>query len=93
MAEIARTASGAAGDFSHKAGTYFYAPADGEYVYWVRPYLYTWGEFLTSNHLTFLPQGSIFYEKNAYILLPMNDKTPAVLDELTLRLKSPLRVF
>ncbi len=91
--QAAAASLGAAGDFSHKAGTYFYAPADGEYVYWVRPYLYTWGEFLTSNHLTFLPQGSIFYEKNAYILLPMNDKTPAVLDELTLRLKSPLRVF
>jgi hypothetical protein len=84
---------GAAGDFSHKAGTYFYVPADGEYVYWVRPYLYTWGEFLTSNHLTFLPQGSVFYEKNAYILLPMSEKTPAILDELALRLKSPLRVF
>jgi|GEM_PF-587755 len=84
---------GAAGDFAHRPGTYFYAPSDGEYVYWVRPYLYTWGEFLTSNHLTFLPQGSFFYEKNAYILLPMNDKTPAVLDDLAKRLKSPLRVF
>ena len=84
---------GASGDFAHRPGTYFYAPSDGEYVYWVRPYLYTWGEFLTNNHLTFLPQGSFFYEKNAYILLPMNDKTPAVLDDLARRLKNPLRVF
>jgi hypothetical protein len=84
---------GAAGEFAHRAGTYFYAPSDGEYVYWVRPYLYTWGEFLTNNHLTFLPQGSFFYEKNAYILLPMNDKTPAALDDLLRKLKSPLRVF
>ena len=84
---------GAAGDFSHRAGTYFYAPSDGEYVYWVRPYLYTWGEFLTNTHLTFLPQGSVFYEKNAYVLLPMSDKTPAALDELAIRLKAPLRVF
>ena len=91
--QAASASLGAAGDFNHRAGTYFYAPADGEYVYWVRPYLYTWGEFLTNSHLTFLPQGSIFYEKNAYILLPVNDKTPAVLDELVLRLKSPLRVF
>ena len=91
--QAAAASLGAAGDFGHKAGTYFYAPADGEYVYWVRPWLYTWGEFLTSNHLTFLPQGSVFYEKNAYILLPVNDKTPAALDELVLRLRSPLRVF
>jgi hypothetical protein len=83
----------AAGGFEHKAGTYFYAPSDGEYVYWVRPYLYTWGEFLTNTHLTFLPRGSVFYEKNAYILLPMSEKTPALLDELALRLKAPLRVF
>lgn len=83
----------AAGDFSHKAGTYFYAPSDGEYVFWVRPYLYTWAEYTTNNLLTFLPQGSFFYEKNAYILLPMDDKTPAVLDELAKKLKNPLRVF
>jgi hypothetical protein len=91
--QAAAASLGAAGDFAHRAGTYFYAPSDGEYVYWVRPYLYTGGEFLTNNHLTFLPQGSFFYEKNAYILLPMNDKTPAVLDDLALRLKNPLRVF
>jgi len=83
----------AAGDFFNKAGTYFYAPSDGEYVYWVRPYLYTWGDYETSNLLTFLPKGSFFYEKNAYILLPMNEKTPAALDELAKKLKNPLRVF
>jgi len=81
------------GDFSHKAGTYFYAPSDGEYVYWVRPYLYTWADYMTSNHLTFLPQGSFFYEKNAYVLLPWDDKTVERLDQLARKLKSPLRVF
>ena len=91
--QAAAACLGAAGDFAHKAGTYFYAPSDGEYVYWVRPYLYTWGEFLTNSHLTFLPEGSFFYEKNAYLLLPMNDKTTDVLDELARKLKSPLRVF
>jgi hypothetical protein len=75
------------------AGTYFYAPSDGEYVYWVRPYLYTWADYMTSNHLTFLPQGSFFYEKNAYVLLPWDDKTVERLDQLARKLKSPLRVF
>ncbi len=83
----------ASGDFSHKAGTYFYAPSDGEYVYWVRPYLYTWADYMTSNHLTFLPQGSFFYEKNAYVLLPWDDKTVETLEKLARKLKSPLRVF
>lgn len=81
------------GDFSHRAGTYFYAPSDGEYVYWVRPLLYTWANSATSNHLTFLPKGSSFYEKNAYIALPLDEKTPDILDELSKRLKNPLWIY
>lgn len=83
----------ASGGFEHKAGTYFYAPSDGEYVYWVRPYLYTWGDYVTSTQLTFLPRGSFFYEKNAYVLLPWDDKTAGTLDELALKLRNPLRAF
>ena len=83
----------AAGDFSHNAGTYFYAPSDGEYVYAVRAYLYTWADYATNTQLTFLPQGSFFYEKNAYVLFPWDDKTIPALDELTRKLKNPLRVF
>jgi hypothetical protein len=83
----------ASGDFLHKAGTYFYAPSDGEYVYWVRPLLYTWADFTTNNQLTFLPKGSSFYEKNAYILLKLDQNTPAALDTLLKMLRNPLRVF
>jgi hypothetical protein len=82
-----------AGDFGHKAGTYFYAPSDGDYVYWVRPLLYTWGEYSTNSLLTFLPKGSFFYEKNAYVLFRMNDRTPRELDALLDMLRNPLRIF
>jgi hypothetical protein len=85
---------GLGGDFSHRAGTYFYAPSDGDYVYWVRPWLYTWGEFATGNLLTSLPAGSVFTEKNAYLLVRWDGKAAAAsLDALVLRLKNPLKVF
>ncbi|MGZ7065301.1 MAG: hypothetical protein ACXVI6_02985 [Candidatus Aminicenantales bacterium] len=82
-----------AGDFGHKSGTYFYAPSDGDYVYWVRPLLYTWGDYRTNNFLTYLPKGSFFYEKNAYILLRLNEGTPRELDTLLKMLRNPLRIF
>ena len=81
------------GDFSHKAGTYFYAPADGDYVYWVRPHIYTWADYTTNSLLSFVPKGSFFYEKNAYVVLRLNDRTPKELDTLQRMLKNPLRVF
>ncbi|MDH4197307.1 MAG: hypothetical protein OEW05_07875 [Candidatus Aminicenantes bacterium] len=84
---------GVAGDFQHKAGTYFYAPSDGEYVYWVRPLLYTWAEYATNTLLTFVPRGSFCYEKNAYLVLKLDDGTPEALDTLRRRLSNPLRVF
>ena len=84
---------GVAGDFHHKAGTYFYAPSDGEYVYWVRPLLYTWAEYATNTLLTFVPRGSFCYEKNAYLVLKLDDGTPEALDTLRRRLSNPLRVF
>ena len=87
------TAMGAGGEISHRAATYFYAPAEGDFVYWVRPQIYTWGEHTTSNRIVYLPEGSEFYEKNAFLLLPMDEKTPGLLDALALRLKNPLRVF
>jgi hypothetical protein len=84
---------GLPGNFLNKAGTYFYAPSDGQYVYWVRPLLYTWVDALTSNQLTALPQGSFFYEKNAYLLLKLGDKFSDELELLLTKLKNPLRVF
>jgi hypothetical protein len=83
----------AAGPLSHRAGTYFYAPADADYVYWVRPELATWGDYATNTRMVFLPEGSEFYEKNAYLMLPMDEKTPAVLNDLGRRLRNPLRVY
>ena len=82
-----------AGDFGHKAGTYFYAPSDGDYVYWVRPLVYTWADYATNSLLSFVPKGSFFYEKNAYIVLRLSDTTPRELDALLRRLRDPLRVF
>ncbi len=82
-----------AGGMPLKAGTCFYAPSDGDYVYWVRPWLYTWGEFATSTTLTALPAGSLFYEKNAYRIAPWTPETPSHLDALRKKLLSPLRVF
>ena len=82
-----------AGDFLHKAGTYFYAPSDGEYVYWVRPLIYTWADYATNSLLSFVPRGSFFYEKNAYLLLRLDDRTPQELDALQRRLQNPFRVF
>jgi hypothetical protein len=62
-------------------------------VYWVRPLLYTWDDFTTNNLMTFVPKGSVFYEKNAYVLLRLSGQTPRELDALLRRLKNPLRVF
>jgi hypothetical protein len=81
------------GEFHHKAGTYFYAPSDGNYVYWVRPLIYTWADFFTNNLFTFVPKGSLFYEKNAYIVLRLDKDWPSQLDGWHRKLASPLRVF
>ncbi len=81
------------GEFLHKAGTYFYAPADGNYVYWVRPLIYTWADYFTNNHFAFVPKGSFFYEKNAYVVMRLSNELPQKLDSLRKRLCHPLRVF
>jgi len=81
------------GEFLHKAGTYFYAPADGNYVYWVRPLIYTWANYFTNNHFAYVPKGSFFYEKNAYIVLRLSQDLPQTLDRLSIKLRNPLRVF
>jgi hypothetical protein len=81
------------GEFLHKAGTYFYAPADGNYVYWVRPLIYTWADYFTNNNFAFVPKGSFFYEKNAYIVARLSDDLPQKLDSLLKRLRNPLRIF
>lgn len=86
------------GCWLHKSGTYFYAPSEGKYVYWVRPLLYTWAEFLTGNLLTFIPAGSNFYEKNAYLVLPLKKKVfeknfAAKLDLLLKKLRNPVRIY
>jgi hypothetical protein len=81
------------GTFLHKAGTYFYAPSDGNYVYWVRPLVYTWADFATNNLLTFVPRKSFFYEKNAYVMMRLSDDLPARIGLLLEKLRNPLRVF
>jgi hypothetical protein len=81
------------GTWLNKPGTNFYAPSNGKYVYWVRPLLYTWSEFTTRNLLTFVPEGSVFYEKNAYIILPVNENFSEILDTLLKKLKNPVRVY
>lgn len=81
------------GNWLHKPGTYFYAPSDGKYVYWVRPLLYTWSNYTTRNLLTYVPEGSYFYEKNAYVLLPLTDDFPDKLDILLKKLKNPVRIY
>jgi hypothetical protein len=81
------------GTFLHKAGTYFYAPSDGNYVYWVRPLVYTWGDYATSNLLTFVPRESFFYEKNAYVMMRLSDDLPVRIGVLLQKLSHPLRVF
>jgi hypothetical protein len=87
------TVFGPAGAFLHKPGTYFYAPSDGEYVYWVRPLLYTWADYSTNNLLTALPKGSVFYEKNAYLFLKLGRDYREKLDFYLQTLRNPLKVF
>jgi hypothetical protein len=89
----AASSLGLGGDFALKAGTYFYAPSDGDYVYWVRPLVYTWGDFATSHLVSFVPSGSFFYERNAYAVLRLDERTPGELDRLARALREPLRVF
>lgn len=81
------------GEFLYKAGTYFYAPSDGNYVYWVRPLIYTWADYFTNTHFAYVPRGSFFYEKNAYVVLRLSDDWPQKLDLLLKELRHPLRVF
>jgi hypothetical protein len=81
------------GEFLHKAGTYFYAPSDGNYVYWVRALIYAWADYFTNNHFAYVPRGSFFYEKNAYIVMRLGNDLPQRLDMLLKRLRHPLRVF
>lgn len=91
--DYANTNLAISGNWLNKPGTYFYAPSNGKYVYWVRPLLYTWSEFTTRNLLTFVPEGSVFYEKNAYIILPLNGEYSEILDTLLKKLKNPVRVY
>ncbi len=81
------------GLFPLKAGTCFYAPSDGSYVYWVRPLVYTWADYFTNTLDAFVAEGSFFYEKNAYGVWRVTDDLAARLDELVLKLRNPLRVY
>ncbi len=83
----------AAGEFLHRPGTYFYAPSEGNYVYWVRPLIYTWADYTTNNLFTYVPRGSFFYEKNAYILLRISPELSEKINALLAKLRHPLRVF
>jgi hypothetical protein len=81
------------GLFPLKAGTCFYAPSDGSYVYWVRPLVYTWADYFTNTLDAFVPKGSFYYEKNAYGVWRVTDDLAPMLDELVLKLRKPLRVY
>ena len=81
------------GPFPLKAGTCFYAPSDGNYVYWVRPLIYTWADFFTNTLHSFVPKGSFFYEKNAYGIWRITDDLARRLDDLLVKLQNPLRVY
>jgi hypothetical protein len=81
------------GEFLLKAGTYFYAPSEGNYVYWVRPLIYTWADYFSNTHLALVPKGSFFYEKNAYVVIRLSEDLPQKLDILLKSLRHPLRVF
>jgi len=81
------------GPFPLKTGTCFYAPSDGNYVYWVRPLIYTWADFFTNTLHALVPKGSFFYEKNAYGVWRVTDDLAQRLDELLVKLKNPLRVY
>jgi len=91
--DYANTSLATSGNWFNKPGTYFYAPSGGKYVYWVRPLLYTWAEYTTRNLLTYVPAGSAFYEKNAYIILPLDDNLGDTLDILLKKLKNPVRIY
>jgi hypothetical protein len=91
--DYVNTSLAISGNWLNKPGTYFYAPSDGKYVYWVRPLLYTWAEYTTRNLLTYVPRGSAFYEKNAYILLHVDKNLPDTLDILLNKLKNPVRIY
>ncbi len=81
------------GPFPLKAGTCFYAPSDGNYVYWVRALIYTWADFFTNTLHSFVPKGSFFYEKNAYGIWRITPDLAQRLDDSVMKLKSPLRVY
>jgi hypothetical protein len=81
------------GDWLNRAGTYFYAPSPGKYIYWVRPLVYSWSEMPTRNVLTHVREGSFFYEKNAYIALPLKEGFADELDRLLLKLKNPVKIY
>lgn len=84
---------GIPGEFLHRPGTYFYAPADGNYVYWVRPLIYTWADYATNNLLTLVPKGSFFYEKNAYLILRVGSDIAEKIQAFLRQLRNPLRIF
>ena len=83
----------APGLFPLRGGTCFYAPSDGNYVYWVRPLVYTWADFFTNTLHAFVPKGSFFYEKNAYGAWRVTEDLGQRLDGLVARLRNPLRVY
>ena len=84
---------GPSGSWLNKPGTYFYAPSDGKYVYWVRPLTYTWADFATRNLFTHIPNGSHFYERNAYLVLPLKRGFEKKLETILKKLKNPVRIF
>jgi hypothetical protein len=91
--DYSNTSLAKSGNWLNKPGTYFYAPSGGKYVYWVRPLVYTWSEVTTRNLLTYVPEGSVFYEKNAYIILSLKGEYSEILDRLLKKLKNPVRVY
>jgi hypothetical protein len=55
--------------------------------------IYTWADHFTNTHFAFVPKGSFFYEKNAYVVLRLGENLPQKLDLLLMKLRNPLRIL
>lgn len=81
------------GGWMSNTGTNFHSQAGRDLVYWVRPLINNWSDPVTRNLLTFVPAGSWFYEKNAYVILELNKGYAKRLDEILRKLQNPIRIY
>ncbi len=79
------------GDLASEAQPYFYVQ-NGPWIYWSRPLVYPFG---TNNLTRMMParNGSLYYEKNAWVPFRLGDEDPfKSLEETEKRLRNPLHV-